>query len=298
MKQPSPISWTDVETRLPNLLPVKGGYSQAQRGLLELDDDNKVFVKAGTDDNTKKWARKEIAVYRFLQRQKYPNIPNLLSVNNDETAFALEALLPGDGWNWNEDWNTERLNATFQALDELQAIMPQGNDRLFFSTISIGNDDNGWVPLLASAERQAILLRKLRKAGQSNLADSLNIAANAKQSECYVFATNQLVHYDMRGDNCAWNPRHKEVRIVDWNWTQLGDRRLEIAAMLIHVERSGMPLTSEQLSLIDINAVQWLAGLWLNAAATPIWPGGPEILRDVQLQAGIVALDLVARLSD
>jgi hypothetical protein len=44
------------------------------------------------------------------------------------------------------------------------------------------------------------------------------------------------------------------------------------------------------------NALHWMAGFWFNAAATPIWDGGPEHLRDFQLLAGVTALRLEKKL--
>jgi hypothetical protein len=40
-----------------------------------------------------------------------------------------------------------------------------------------------------------------------------------------------------------------------------------------------------------------MAGFWFEAASKPIWPGGAEKLREVQLRAGITALKLAQTLS-
>ncbi len=40
------------------------------------------------------------------------------------------------------------------------------------------------------------------------------------------------------------------------------------------------------------DALHWMTGFWFKAAATPIWPGGPAHLRDVQLQSAITARKL------
>jgi len=81
--------WQNIEEQLGGIKAVEGGFSQAQRGLVTLPDGEEVFVKVGLEENTKKWAKKEIAVYRFLEKHHYPNAPRLIGVNAYETAFAL-----------------------------------------------------------------------------------------------------------------------------------------------------------------------------------------------------------------
>lgn len=87
-------NWADIEKSIETLRKVEGGFSSARRGIVTLSDGTRAFVKLGVNDPTKTWARKEIEVYRFLQRHTYPFIPQLLAHNNDETSFALEALTP------------------------------------------------------------------------------------------------------------------------------------------------------------------------------------------------------------
>jgi len=102
------INWGDIEKSIGTLRRVDGGFSSASRGIVTLSDGTRAFVKVGVNDPTKKWARKEIEEYRFLQRHTYPFIPQLLAHNNDETGFALEALTPEDDWNWSDEWTEER----------------------------------------------------------------------------------------------------------------------------------------------------------------------------------------------
>ncbi|MDR3547707.1 MAG: hypothetical protein P4M11_05480 [Candidatus Pacebacteria bacterium] len=101
----------------------------------------------------------------------------------------------------------------------------------------------------------------------------------------------------MRADNCAWNKDKREVKLVDWNWLELGDRRIDLAASLTHVQNSGFDVLKSYSDRLDPEALNWMAGFWLNAASQPIWEGGPEKLRDTQLQAGLTALRLAKELS-
>lgn len=292
----APYSWSEIESELENLRDVTGGFSQAKRGLLTLPSGLNIFVKIGLHDHTQKWANREIRVYDFLVRKGYPYIPQPLITNDDDTGFALEALTPESGWDWQDNWTEERLEETLEALDVLAALKPKGDDKAFLTEEQFGADDDGWAVLAKDHKLQAALLRKLRATGNTAIADKLDFKKEAQQSKKFKFANNALVHYDVRADNCTWNEKTKQIKIVDWNWTALGDRRIDLAAMLTHVHKSGFDVLPGYWSRLDITALQWLTGFWLKAAATPIWPGGPEYLRDMQLLSGITALELRTRL--
>lgn len=284
--------WQAIEQQLPNLKNVEGGFSQAQRGLVTLPDGKEVFVKVGTAENTKMWARKEVAVYRFLEEHDFEHSPRLITTNPDGSAFAIEALTSQDGWDWQDNWTTERLTATLKAMDNLAAIKPSDTERAIFTKSSISQEENGWQPLQESPEMQEILLHKLHGAGADDIAQSVSFAADNDKAKQYDFADDTLVHYDLRADNCAWNPNTGQVRLIDWNWAQFGDRDIDLAATLTHIQKSGFDVPSELVEKIDPDAFHWMAGFWFNQAVTPIWEGGPEGLRDLQLLSGITALRL------
>lgn len=286
------ITWGDIEKSIETLREVDGGFSPVYRGIVTLLDGRQAFVKVGVNDDTKQWARKEIAVYRFLQRQNYPFIPQLFAHNHDETGFALEALAPEDGWNWSNEWTQERLAITLEAMDALATIQPGGTDKDAFGSEMLNETDDGWQPLKASKELQHTLLNKLRSAGYSDITKALDFDAEAERSSTFLFRKDTLVHYDVRADNAPWHARRQVVRLVDWNWTQFGDRRIDLAALLIDVHQSGLDVMRVAGDRLNADALHWLIGFWFKAAATPIWPGGPAHLRDLQLQSAMTAWKL------
>lgn len=282
-------SWLDAEAALNQAATVTGGFSTASRGIIVLPDNTRAFVKTGVDDITRQWATKEIAVYRFLNKYSYPYVPRLLAYNEDETSFVLEALLPTEGWDWSEVWNEQRLDHTLDAMDTLAAIRPIGDDLAFLNTPTVDDGDDGWRQLAASPQLQQSLISSLRDSGHHNIALALNFDALAERSSHFTFRHDVLVHNDVRADNCAWNAYIREVKLVDWNWTCLGDRRIDLTAMLVHACNAGLNVLPRYESRVDPEALRWMTGYWWKSAASPIWPGGPQHLRQRQLEVGITA---------
>ena len=291
MKTTQKISWNEVNSSLRTLVETSGGYTTAQRGIITLPNQEKLFVKIGHDDLTKQWAHKEIQVYRFLQKCNFPFIPDLLAMNDDETAFALQPLQ--DGWDWSDVWTIERLSETLKAMDELAAIVPEDQDRMLFEKSFISETADGWHPLRESKELQQMLHDKLISVNRKDLADSINFAEQAQKGASFVFERTALVHNDVRADNCAWNKELKTVKLIDWNWAQLGDRRIDVGAFLVHVHKTGFDISAYK-DRLDKAALQWLAGFWFKSATQPLLEGSSEraALRDYQLASGIAAFDL------
>lgn len=293
------MQWRDIEKKLHTLEEAKDGFTLTRRGVITLSDGTKVFVKIGIDDQTSAWANKEVAVYEFLAEHNFISMPKLVAHNKDKTGFAIEALLPEAEWDWTNTWTYERLEATLLAMDALAAIAPAPDDRNFFAVKLISEESDGWRRLAASAAKQQVLLKKMRSKGHTSLADSLDIGAMAAQSAGYNFDYNCLVHNDVRSDNCAWNPHQKTAKLIDWNWTQLGDRGIDVNALLVHVCKSGYDVFETHKERLNADALHWLAGFWFNHASSPLLPGGgsgPDSLRSRQLESGVLAFKLCDRL--
>lgn len=291
-----PLSWNQIEDSLHTLVATKQGYSGTTRGIITLPDNKRVFVKIGIDEKTKYWANKEIATYRFLESKNYPYIPRLLAVNMSSDAFALEALPSDEGWDWSNNWTTARLTATLAAMDTLADIIPGADQQDLFATGALDETKDGWRQLAASPTSHQTLLDKLRSVGRDDIANQLDIPARAAQCATFTFHNDKLVHSDMRADNCAWNANMQQVRAVDWNWTHIGDRRIDINAFLANVYKAGLDVAQTHAHLLDEHALWWIAGYWLQAAIQPLGPDASEkaTLRDYQLASGIAAIDLAA----
>jgi hypothetical protein len=286
------VNWEQIEESLPDLRPVSGGFSDASRGLLTLADGQEVFVKLGNSEATKGWASKEIRVYDFLGRHGFKHVPALRSARANQTAFALEVLRAEDGWDWTATWTKERLEATLVALDELAAISPPDADKELFAP-AFSKVDYGWTQLATSEQLRDSLAEKVHEHPDTLVQALLSdVERYTEEYDSFVFWHDTLVHDDVRADNCAWNKETGEVKLIDWNWLELGDRRIDLSAFLVHVQRTGFDTTTDFSDRLNREALGWLAGFWLANASKPIWPGGDVSLRSMQLKSGLTALKM------
>lgn len=283
--------WKNIADQLPTLEPVVGGNSTAMRGIITTSDGKRLFAKIGVDAQTKQWAKKEIVAYEFLFESNYSHVPKLIAVNDNQTSFATEALEPYAGWDWSDVWTEDRLVYTLSAMDELAQLSPPEKYRTLLKE-GMGMDDsaNGWIKLQESVERQEYLRN------QFDTTEVQEVIANLDQytdtSLQYKLNFDTLVHLDVRADNCAWNKEQKQVKLVDWNWLQMGDRNIDLAAFLVHVHQNGVNVTKNHLHLLHPQALHFIAGFWFAAASRPIHQGGPDTLRPRQLQSALTALQL------
>lgn len=287
------VKWNDLESYFPKMEPVEGGYSDAKRGIITDPNGRRFFIKAGVSEATRGWAQKETRVYDFLKQSGFAHIPQVVAKSDDNASFALEALEATDGWDWTENWNDARVASTLNALDELATITPPVDNPDVITPI-LSTSPNGWVELSQSEERRVALGQKLISRDLSEIITKIEEFAGSTSN--FIFRKEALVHNDVRADNCAWNKHTGEVKLVDWNWLELGDRRTDLAAMLVHIHQSGYDVLERHSDRLNREALHWIAGFWLVAASKPIWQGGNASLRDFQLDSGIVALDLASKL--
>lgn len=211
----------------------------------------------------------------------------------DGTGFALEALTPQDGWDWSNRWSAARLECVLAATDDLAAIDP-GSFRPPLTEPTLTARADGWPRLDPRAPRTLALYPKLEALGARDLIAALEARAGRRSSFSPRFDT--LIHLDVRADNCAWRADTRDVGLVDWTWLQVGDRRLDHAALLTSVRHSGFDVTRGPLDRLDVEALTWMAGYWFAASTKPVWPGGPSGLRRHQFSMAITALRLAEEL--
>lgn len=269
------IAWEEIQSSISTLREVSGGYSAAQRGVVALPDGRTAFIKIGTDAHTKRMANREVEVYRWLNAHNYAYAPQLIVATDG--ALAIEDL---SGWDFSPQWDEQKLDAVFRALDQLAALPEDG---ITLKGIDI---QNGWGRLADGAPKRKMVIRYASDLGVY-LTDE-QIAAYAKRvAGCPE--GNEIVHADARADNIAYNPKANSVKLIDWNWCCKGSRRFDDVALLIDAQLGGLDVVRYCPEKIDKTSALFMAGFWLEQCFDPVWPGGNPAVRIRQQKSAIIA---------
>jgi hypothetical protein len=283
------VAWADIKQALPTLVPTAGGTSTAIRGIVTLADGQKVFAKIATNEHSHHSIQAEIRAYRWFETVGYEHAPRLIAASDE--GLALPDLA---AWDWEHIWNEEKLNAAFEALDEL-AVLPGVED--YFVQTTYG--DNPWRNLPDDGKLYADFLNKhsLQKV-ESILADKVSRAQYAGIADAEPWRGTDLVHYDARADNFAYDPVAKLGCFVDWNWIGLGNTAFDHTALLVLVQLTGFDILPAYKQRIDRDSLVWLMGFWLQRGAVQSRTEGEgrERLRQLRVANALQAYDLLSRL--
>ena len=256
-----------------------GGYSSADRFVVELADGRTVFVKSAEAENMAEWLRREHEVYAGLQGSF---IPRLEGWDDDgvRPLLAIEDLSAAD---WAPAWSQTRIDAVRSTLDELAAAKPPPNTRPVTESfaelfgrwriveedpapfLSLGLRDDGWL------ERNLDLIVRA--------ADGAEVAGSS------------LCHLDVRSDNLCF--RDGRAVLVDWNWTSFANPEIDLAAWLPSVTVEGGPPPWQILPAAGALAA-FIAGVWAAVAGLPPPETAPAV-RPLQRAQLSVALDWIDR---
>lgn len=289
-----PIEWSTIEKSLSTFTPSSGGFTNAKRGFVFLPSGETVFIKLGIDTSTKLWANKEATIYQLLAKNDFQYIPRLLSINKNATGFALEKLSAEDGWEWETEWSKERLFKTLDAMDSLASLSAADIPRRLLDINMINEHENPWLSFINNPSSRTTLRNMLEKSNKHDLAEDIANTIFLKQAFDFNFSKASLVHNDVRRDNCAWNQSTKQVKLIDWNWLQLGDRRIDVNSVLVNAHKSGLNLTDGFSHRLDENALLWLAGYWFQASLSLYKDNISEVatLKDYQFASAVSAYEL------
>jgi hypothetical protein len=285
------IMWDDIQRALPTLATVAGGTSTALRGLVALADGQKAFVKIATDEHSRHSIQAEIRVYRWLEQAGYAHVPHLVATSPNDDGLALPDLL---AWDWAHVWNEPKLDAAFKALDEL-ARLPGAQD--FF--VQSPYEGNPWRDLPADESAYASFLddKSLQKVRQI-LADKDRRAEYTLIADSEPWRGTDLVHYDARADNFAYDAATGHGYFVDWNWAGLGSTAFDHTGLLVVVQLAGFDILPNYRYRIDRNSLVWLMGFWLQRGASQSRTGGEGRIRlqPLRVANALQAHELLVRL--
>jgi hypothetical protein len=202
-----------------------GGYTPAERWVVQMADGRSAFVKAAVDDLSAGWLRAEERIYEALRAPFQPALigwedgPRPILILEDLSAAA-----------WPPPWDEDRVNAVRVALALVAATpAPSWLPRLADSAMDL----HGWRGV--AEDPQPFLALGLVSAAW--LAATLPDLIGA--SEAFAADGTQLLHLDVRSDNICLRDGH--ALLVDWNHAAVGNARLDIALWLPSLADEGGP---------------------------------------------------------
>lgn len=279
------IAWEDIKEALPTIKPIERGFSNATRGIVTLADGRTVFVKLASDDSTRQHIQTEIHTYQWLAQAGYEHMPPLLVASGE--GFALPDL---SAWDWEHAWSKAKVDAALAALESL-ASLPDADEHFDSSIYESGS----WQDVPDDMAAFAGL------ADETVLSEVALILADKSRHAEYFAAFDhkpwqgtELVHYDVRADNFAYDSKAGRGCLVDWNWAGLGNAAFDRTSLLVFVEVSGFEVLPLYRELIDYDSLLWLMGFWLERAASV---EDPRLqLRRHRLKNALTASRLLAQL--
>jgi hypothetical protein len=249
-----PVSWRRAQ----------GGYTPAERYVVQFSDDSSCFVKAATNAYTTKALRDEYTkVYSRLQA---PFLPRLYAWEDDEQPLlVLEDLSQAE---WPPPWTPSRIEAVRRALDEVHATSIEGLPPLEELE---GAQDWGEV---AADPAPFLSLGLVTPAWLERSLPALQAAANAAP-----FHGDAFLHVDIRSDNiCLCDGR---VIFIDWNFACRGNPDFDLAAWLPSLQHEGGP-PPETILPHAPELAAWVSGYFAANAGLTGNPGLVNV-RKIQL---------------
>jgi len=271
----------DIAPRIPRLERSSQGYTAAYTGLINLADGSQVFVKCAMDDNSERWIKKEIKVYRLLQDAGYDYMPRLLAVNADESAFAVQALI---GYDFSPHWNVDKFHAIMRARKDLKSLRYLFEADQDFSMRKVVGVQNKW-PLLLDHTTLARANSVLEQCGIATIGPNVVERCNASLGNWHA-QQDTLIHDDLRADNFAYDPQTKTGKLIDWAWLGIGDDSLDVASLCVGMSCAGFDIYGAYPDLFDEHAVVSTMGYWLEALSAGDGAVGPA----QQSQAKVVEM--------
>jgi len=267
----APVAWGAVTT---------AGHTPARRWVVTLDDGSTAFVKVATDELTASWLRDEHLAYSVLRGASF--LPNYLGWHDDGAApvLALEDLSAAT---WPPPWTPEAIDAVRGALDAVHATEP-------FEGLPRADDDHlglrdGW----QAVARDPAPFLALGLCSSDWLDDHVEELAAASRDA--PLGGSALLHFDVRSDNVCLDAGR--ARLVDWNWTSVGNPDLDLLSWLPSLHAEGGPAPDE-IAPGHPQIAAAIAGFFCSRAAGPAIPTAPGVRR-VQLVQARTALPWACR---
>lgn len=264
----NPLSWSRV---------VGGGYTPAERWLVELEGDVRVFAKVGTIDRIGEWLRLE---HRTYSEVAGPFMPRVVGWSEEPApALLLEDLSQAT---WPPPWDRDLVARVLAALDAVASTPCPG-----WAPDVHGHTEifSGWSRIAENPE-PFLGLELVRRQWLDAALPVL--VENERPTE---LAGDALLHFDVRSDNICFT--RDRTLLVDWNWIGRGNPLLDVAAWLPSLAFEGGPLPEDVRPDAGVFAPA-IAGYLCSRAGLPIISDAPRVRR-VQLEQATTSLPWAAR---
>jgi len=257
--------------------PALGGYTVAERWIVELEDGSSVFVKCATDADTAGWLEEELKAYRAIEADF---MPRLYGWGEAGRPLMILQDLSAASWSW--DWSDESVRRVLELLGRVGGTPAPSELK---PLTDMAQDFTGWREI-AEAPEDFLRLGLVDAAWLKRCLPALIDAEASARLE-----GEALVHVDVRSDNlCALGER---TYLVDWNWARRGNPAFDLVAWLPSLHAEGGPAPWD-ITLAEPELISAIAGLFAVRAPKPPHKQGPAI-RQLQLRQLRAALPWVIR---
>ncbi|HJP71807.1 MAG TPA: aminoglycoside phosphotransferase family protein [Candidatus Limnocylindria bacterium] len=255
-----------------------GGYTPAERWIVDLDDGSRAFAKVATVEYIKDWLRSEHRAYRDIAG---PFMPRLLGWADEPVpALLVEDLSAA---HWPPPWRPGMVAAVLATLDQVATTpCPSWADPIEDAASELFA---GWSTI--AADPDPFLGLGLVTPGWLNSALPVLIEHQFPPE----LRGGALIHFDVRSDNICLTA--ERALLVDWNFVVRGNPLFDVAAWLPSLAHEGGPLPEAVSPEAGVFAPA-LAGYFCARAPEPVIPEAPHVRRVQRAQAA-TALPWAAR---
>jgi hypothetical protein len=245
-----------------------GGYTPAERWLVDFADGTSCFVKAAVNGYTASNLRAEYNL--IYSRLEAPFLAKMLAWEDDDVPLLVLEDLSAD--HWPPPWTRTQVDAVLRTLDAIHAVRLPGLRNASLDGIL----EQGTWASVAEDPSDFLRLGLCTANWLTSAASSLIEAERLGEAAC---AGQSLCHFDVRSDNlCIAGDR---VIVVDWNFACQGNGDFDKAFWLPSLQAEGGPSPDELMP----DAPHWAAavsGFFAGRAGLPMIPDAPRV-RAVQL---------------
>ena len=244
-----------------------GGYTAAERWVVDFECGAGAFAKIGVDRLTAGWLRQEHRAYAVLDGDF---MPELLGWDDGERPLLLLEDL--SGCFWPPPWDAGKVDRVLEAVASLQAADHGGH------LSPLDSAGSGLAGCWHNVAEEPAPFLSLGLATGRWLRDSAPVLAAAADEA--VIEGSFPTHLDVRSDNLSI--RGGRAVLVDWNHACLAHPDLDLAGWAPSLHAEGGPAPEEILpGRGPLAAV--ISGYFASRAGRPIIPTAPRV-REVQRQ--------------